>query len=841
MDYISGREVAAKPEEVDATQLFSKHLVEDYGYPKNHIQTRPQFRVRARPSASNKSYPVDIAVFDHTEKTEDALYIIVECKKKNRKDGIKQLQQYMSLSSAQLGVWFNGEERFFFRKIVNENGNTGYEEIPNIPRYGERIEDLGKFKRRDLISPHNLKSVFTTIRNRLAANNVGATRDEVLAKQIINLIFCKIYDEKYTPPDRQVKFRAGIEEHPNFVLNRVSALFDKVKAKYEEVFDEADKIDLDPNSVVSVIGELQQYCLLNAARDVVSDAFETFIGKALKGENGQFFTPRNVVELIVKIIAPKPGEKILDPACGSGGFLIETLRHVWNVQETEGKKLSWDQQTIDNEKLRVASTCFFGIDKDNFLAKVTKAYMTLVGDGTAGVVCENSLEKQNRWTTETRQKIQLGQFDVIITNPPFGSKKLKVEGEEILSQYKLARNWRVNKETGEYRASTKLKEKVPPQILFIERCLQFLRDKGRMAIILPETNVHAPTLTYIVEYIKQQCRVLGVLDLPHNTFRPYCNAKTIVLFLQKDSPQQDIQMYVAEQMGHDHLGKPMYRWDSESQRFTNEIWDDLEEISKEMLGSEKIGSSRKYIFNLSPEAVRNNVYVPRYYWESYDVQIRELADKKNMLLFRMEDLISQKIIQVFKGHGSPKGPEKGLGEVPYVRAADILNWRIYKNPIAGITEDVYKRVKGKNGVELREGDIIFVKEGSYRIGDCAIVSSDDADILLNSHCLVFRVLQGNHLGINGFYFLTSLTHQIVKIQLPSKVLIDTTLPNIGNRWNELQVPIHKDLSKRENFRDLSEKTIRNYWKANKAITEIRKSVAPLMLVPRDIKSEEDES
>jgi type I restriction enzyme M protein len=188
-DYISGIEVNATSEEIDAVQVFSRQLVEDYGYPKEHIQTRPQHRVKVRPSDTKKEYPVDIAVFLDTLKDDDGLYIVVECKKKNRKDGRTQLENYLTLSTAYLGVWFNGEERFFIRKFIKDNGEIHFEEIPNIPKFGQRIEDVGKFTRADLRPTHNLKAIFKSIRNHLAANTVGATRDEVLAQQLINIIF----------------------------------------------------------------------------------------------------------------------------------------------------------------------------------------------------------------------------------------------------------------------------------------------------------------------------------------------------------------------------------------------------------------------------------------------------------------------------------------------------------------------------------------------------------------------------------------------------------------------------------------------------------------------------
>ncbi|HNZ67522.1 MAG TPA: type I restriction enzyme HsdR N-terminal domain-containing protein, partial [Planctomycetota bacterium] len=304
IDYISGIEVLATPEELEAVQVFSRQLVEDYGYPKTDIQTRPQHRVKVRPSDTKKEYPVDIAVFSGSLKIDETLYIIVECKKKNRKDGKTQLENYLTLSSAHLGVWFNGEERLFIRKFVKPNGEVYFEEIPNIPKYNQRLEDIGQFKRSDLQPTHNLKSIFKSIRNHLAANTVGATRDEVLAQQLINIIFCKIYDEKYTAPEEIVRFRAGIDEKPQDVEKRILALFNEVKTNSPEVIDKEDKITLDTKSLMFIVGELQNYSLMESERDVVADAFETFIGHALKGGQGQFFTPRNVVKMVVEMVAP---------------------------------------------------------------------------------------------------------------------------------------------------------------------------------------------------------------------------------------------------------------------------------------------------------------------------------------------------------------------------------------------------------------------------------------------------------------------------------------------------------------------------------------------------------
>jgi type I restriction enzyme M protein len=558
IDFISGQEVKATPEEIEAVQVFARQLVEDYGYPKDHIQTRPQFRVKARPSDTKKEYPVDIAVFLNDKKQENDIYIIVECKKKNRKDGKTQLQDYLRFSKAFLGVWFNGDERLFLRK-VEKDGRIEFEEIPNIPQFGQRAEDIGKFRRKDLKPTHNLKATFKAIRNHLAGNTVGATRDEVLAQQLINLIFCKIYDERFTEPNDIVTFRAGVDEDSKDVKERILDLFNKVKRKYKEVLDDNDTITLDANSVAYVVGELQNYCLIEAERDVIADAFETFIGHALKGGQGQFFTPRNVVKMMVDILDPDYEDLIIDPACGSGGFLIEALRHVWRKLDAEGEKYHWNSENLKEEKMEFALNRIRGIDKDYFLAKVAKAYMAIVGDGKSGIFCEDSLENPKNWDSKTREKIHLEEFSVLLTNPPFGSK-IPVRGEEKLKQYELGHKWKFNKQTGQWEKG-KLKDNEAPQILFIERCLQLLKDGGRMAIVLPDGILGNESLSYVRNWLLKQGRLIAVIDVPIETFMPNTSTKTSVLIFQKLSKDKipedyNIFMAIAESCGHDRRGNP---------------------------------------------------------------------------------------------------------------------------------------------------------------------------------------------------------------------------------------------------------------------------------------------
>lgn len=555
-DYISGEPVKANPEETEAVQIFSKQLVEDYNYPKNNIQTRPQFRVKVRPSDTKKEYPVDIAVFKNQGKKEDDVFIIVECKKKNRRDGKGQLEDYLRLSKANLGVWFNGEERLFLRKF-EKDGQVKFEEIPNIPVAGQRIEDIGKFRQKDLRPTHNLKAVFKSIRNHLAANTVGATRDEVLAQQLINLIFCKLYDEKYTAPNNVVRFRAGIDESPKEIELRIINLFKEVRKNLPEVIYDEDRIGLDTNSIVYVVGELQNYSLTTSKRDVVADAFETFIGKALKGGQGQFFTPRNIVRMMVDIIQPTESEKIIDPACGSGGFLVDALKFVWEKTDEKYSKLGWKETDIGKKKIEIATNNFRGIDKDYFLSKVAKAYMNLIGDGTTGIFCEDSLENPNNWKPETKLKIKLGTFDVLLTNPPFGSK-IKVEGEEKLKQFNVGYKWGFNNKSNKWVKTTSLKQHEEPQVLFIERCLDFLKDGGRMAMVLPSGILGNEQQEYLRQYILERGHLFSIVELPFETFSPNVTINTSVLFIHKGKhKQKNLFISINKYSGHDKKGRPI--------------------------------------------------------------------------------------------------------------------------------------------------------------------------------------------------------------------------------------------------------------------------------------------
>ena len=794
-DCISGLFVKATPEEIEAVQVFAQRLVEDYGYEKARIQTRPQFRVRKRPSDQEKSYPTDIAVFRTTYKTEEQLFMVVECKKKTRKDGVEQLKLYLDMSPAEIGVWFNGDEHEYLRKIHHKDGQRTYESLPNIPRQGQRLEDIGLFKRKDLRRPSNLKAVFRDLRNHLAGNTTGITRDEALAQEIINLLFCKIYDEINTGKDDIVTFRSGIDEKPQEVRKRIVELFDKhVKAEYADVFSGKDTITLDAASIAYVVGELQNYCIIEADRDAVGEAFEVFIGPALRGGEGQFFTPRNVVKMVVDILDPEPGEMILDPACGSGGFLIIALEYVWKKLERTAAQKGWSPVMLDRKKRDIASKCFRGLDKDSFLAKVTKAYMAIIGDGRGSIFCENSLQPQDQWHNTTENAIGLKTFDVVLTNPPFGAQ-IKIKGNAVLAQYELGHKWKRNKTTGTSEKTSTLCEYQPPQILFLERCLQFLKPGGRLGIVLPESILGNPSYEYVITFLLRTATIRGVVTLPEALFKTSgkggTHTKVCVLFVEKSKSvaSHDVFMADVKWCGHDSRGNPTLRKNKDGQMV---LLDEVPLVAPRYYALQTRNKiARDHLgYYLSSRHVRKQIMVPKYHNPEIDEALKALMPTHDLVT--LGSLVDDGAVSITTGTEIGK-MAYGTGTIPFIRTSDLSNWEIKADFKHGVSKDIYREVKKQ--CDVQAGDILMVRDGTYLIGTVAFVTKNDLPMLFQSHLYRIRVLKPER--FNPYILFVCLNAPIVKAQIRAKQFTQDIIDTLGNRVLELVLPVPNDASIRQ--------------------------------------------
>jgi len=306
---------------------------------------------------------------------------------------------------------------------------------------------------------------------------------------------------------------------PEEQYQRLNGLFRRAVAEWPGIFGDSDRIELTPEALVAVASAFQRKKFFDADLDIIDAAFEYMINPEQKPDKGQFFTPRSVVKMCVKMLNPKPEDYILDPACGPGGFLIHSL--YWVGGQYLGASYKGD---LANRKFQYANSRLFGIDFDPRLARVAKAMMLIAGDGKANVYRVNSLDPRE-WANRPDGlvgAIQDGKFDIVMTNPPFAGN---ISQPEILGGFDLAykgdhtKNKRVNKMTRD--------------VLFLERCLRFLRPGGRMAIVLPQGNLNNTNAEYIRTWVMDKARILAVVGLHVNTFKPFTGTKTSVLFLRK--------------------------------------------------------------------------------------------------------------------------------------------------------------------------------------------------------------------------------------------------------------------------------------------------------------------
>lgn len=525
-DYITKSEITNTPENREAKVVFEERLHKEYGY--DISQMLPEFRVQ---KGSTLIGPADIVVFhDSEDKTQDNIYIIVECKRKNRYDGIDQLKTYLAgVESAEYGVWFNGDEIVYIRRLKKA---PHWKLIYNIPRKGEKLG----LPRKDSLKPASeLVKVFESCHNHIYVND-GHLKDQVF-NEMLKILFIKLMDEKdYTSPIAKFgitedEFDSIQEGKKNEFESRINKLLDLAKSQHKDIFSKEEKINLKLSTLAFVVGQLQNYDLSHSSRDIKGLAFQKFVYAHQRGDRGEFFTPDPIIELAVKIIKPNLNETVLDPACGTGGFLVSAMKYV----ENDLSKVVTNPIDFEKARTNFALKKLIGIDFNPSLVRVSKMRMILEEDGHTGIFQANSLEtidaiKQSAKTASSLS-VDKSSVQVILTNPPFG-KKGKITDKGILKQFDLGHQWK--KDGERYIKTEKIADNQVPDILFIERCLEFLENKGRIGIVLPDAILTGPKLQYVRDYILTKAKLVAVVSLPYATFIPHgANVKASILFLQK--------------------------------------------------------------------------------------------------------------------------------------------------------------------------------------------------------------------------------------------------------------------------------------------------------------------
>lgn len=632
-DYIDSKFRNDTPEEY-VRQTIEKRLVNEHKYLTSQIKIEYTLQVGSRKPRA------DIVIWDKDapEKTQGTIKIIIECKKetvdaRNAKDGIAQLQSYMSVCpNCEWGMWTNSIQKFVFRKYTDESGNICFMDYNDIPSADGNLDEVNRPSRKNLrnASDDNLLFVFKTCHNHIYVND-GMQKQPAFF-ELLKVIFCKIEDERNIP--KPLEFFTTSEERSNpdgqlTVQKRISQIFQRVRKRHGKIFDANDEIKLTPRSLAYIVSELQRYSLLSTNIDIKGKAYEEIVGANLRGDRGEFFTPRNVMKMVVEMINPQIDEKVLDSSCGTGGFLVQAMTHVIAQLEAEFSasmgipKKDWDSDTVKVFQDRIsemASTSFFGFDINPDLVKATKMNMVMNNDGSGNILQTNSLLPPHEWTDEFKTRLAealhikkseirnyegIAFFDVIVTNPPFGSK-IPIKDKNILEQFELAHIWENDKKTGTWRMTERLQSSVPPEILFIERCTQLLVPGGRMGIVLPDSILGSPGLGYIREWLIQNHRIIASIDLHVDTFQPRNGTQTSVLFLQKKTAEQkareaatgqmadyNIFMAMVERVGHDKRGNPLFKRDVEGNEILAPETDTIMVLGETGEGDRTVSHERK--------------------------------------------------------------------------------------------------------------------------------------------------------------------------------------------------------------------------------------------------------
>jgi type I restriction enzyme M protein len=531
---VRDKDIRLTPEEV-VRQLYAYRLIVKYGYPVSRLAFEfPVFFGRETKRA-------DIVVRDKDDL--NVPYIIVETKKPNAKDGREQLKSYTLATGATMAVWTNGESITYHQR---KNPNF-FEDIPGLPLASQTLADIlnKPFTLDDLIREDKLTKTGKSLKDL-----VLEMEDEVLAnagvdvfEEVFKLIFAKLYDEKTGAQYKDYNLRIRNSGQSDIELKKkIEALFKEACNKWPGVFPDDAKIALTPSHLSICVSSLETVKLFNSNLDVVDDAFEYLMNKASKGEKGQYFTPRYVIDMCVRMLNPKPTETMIDTAAGSSGFPVHTIFHVWReMQLAANEKVSHLFTSAPKSKAQTdyVRNKVFAIDFDEKTVRVARTLNLIAGDGHTNVLPLNTLDF-SRWDTVTKEqdwidtynegyrklrKLEIPdgshtyfEFDVLMANPPFAGE---IKEGQLLSRYEFgSKNGRPQKS-------------VSRDILFIERNINFLRAGGRMAIVLPQGRFNNTSDKEIRRFIADKCRILAVVGLDGNTFKPHTGTKTSVLFVQK--------------------------------------------------------------------------------------------------------------------------------------------------------------------------------------------------------------------------------------------------------------------------------------------------------------------
>lgn len=620
VDLISGDTIKLNEFE-QIRQEEERKLLEEFGYPEKDKRDliRLDFRIRPRQLKARRFQLVVFRPKTGAESDEDRVYILIDIQKpktkaEDSKKGADLTAEYLrDTSRAEFAVWTNGTDRVVYWK---ESGKIKIRTVlvNDIPRFGKGPEDCFAQNKSVLrvAGGLSLRQAFQRCHDYIYAHRGGS--NETIFWEFLKIVFAKIQDERNLQKahavgkDAERLFRiASLEERNDetkaeHVKARLDNLYHQVRGQYPELFGAViDTIDLPAPILAYVVAQLAEYDFLNSSVDVKGEAYEAIVGKNLQGTRGEFFTARNAVKMGIRILDPEPGMKCIDLACGTGGFIVVILNYI-----SEKIKAAMKQEGLDpvgkdveqyNYRLRIVAQNVFGLDINPNLVRVARMNMLMNNDGQGGITHLDSLGPPEKWRFSEgivkhwqangklkdrqieeffKDELQFGTFDIVATNPPFGTK-IKIESEAVLSQYELARKWKYDDTRHIWTSTPMLQTGVAPEILFLERSVNLLKPgTGKLCIVLPDGLLGNPDDEYIRYWLLKHCEVLALVDMPVELFLPKVGMQTHLVFLRRKSTEEmneeslsvkskdyPIFMAIAKKVGKDRRGNHIYKRDKD--------------------------------------------------------------------------------------------------------------------------------------------------------------------------------------------------------------------------------------------------------------------------------------
>ncbi len=526
---------------------FYIELIEKYKYPAERIK----FEVEVpRRTPSDKA---DIVIYEDNELK--IPYLVIECKKDGITDAeFKQAIEQVFGNANSLRAKFAAVVAGNTRTIFNIAGFKPSEREKNVisdipvkygkaPKFrfikGDSNKDIIPVSKEDLI--RTLKKAHDTVWQG------GKLAPTAAFDEVAKLLFCKLRDEKEgTKKGDFYDFQIGTHETPAEVYNRINNIYKQAQKVDPNIFK--DEIRLDAKVVYNVVEHLQAISFNKTDLDTKGVAFEVFMVDFFKGKMGQYFTPREIIKFCVEMLTPDKSDLILDPACGSGGFLLNTMDFVREYAEEH-----YDEREAWEYWHKFAMNNLYGIEINDQIARVCKMNMIIHDDGHSNVISTDSLQDFSD-IKKMHKEFKQNYFDIILTNPPFGAN-VKASEHPYLEKFELGR--KKNKEGKENNMKNQKTE-----ILFIERCINFLKPgTGQMAIVLPDGILTNSSLQYVRDYLMEKTQILAVVSLPQFAFTHFgAGVKSSLIFVRKKAENEKLGKYpifmsITEHIGYDATGR----------------------------------------------------------------------------------------------------------------------------------------------------------------------------------------------------------------------------------------------------------------------------------------------